>query len=57
MNRRGASALRIVLVLAAVLAAVILFAAGQLWLGIPFAIFAAILGIGAAFSRARTPSD
>jgi hypothetical protein len=57
MNRSGASPLRIVLVIAALLAGIVLVGAGQLWLGIPFAIFAAIIGVAAVSSRAKTPTD
>jgi hypothetical protein len=57
MDNRGASAFGVVLVVAAVLAAVVLLYAGQLWLAIPFAIFGAIIGLAALFNRAKTPSD
>jgi hypothetical protein len=57
MNDSGASTLRVVLILAAVMAAIVLFVAGQLWIGIPFLAFAAIVGGATLFNRAKTPTD
>jgi hypothetical protein len=57
MNTSGASALKVVLILAAVMAGIVLFVAGQLWLGLPFLAFAAMLGVAALLNRAKTPTD
>ena len=57
MNSKGVSMLRVLVTLALVLGVVITAVAGQLWLAIPFAIFAAIVGAAAVFSRAKTPTD
>jgi hypothetical protein len=57
MDNRGASLLRILLTIAAVLIAVVFIFMGQLYFGL-FVLVAAIgLGIAMLFSRAKTPSD
>jgi hypothetical protein len=57
MNNRGASPLRIILIVAAVLVAIIFAFFGQLY----FAGFLAIVAIGILvtmlFARAKTPTD
>jgi hypothetical protein len=57
MGNRGASPLRILLTIAAVMIALVFIFMGQLYFGL-FVLVAAIgLGIAMLFSRAKTPSD
>lgn len=56
MSENGATFFGIVLLVAALLAAIVLFFAGQLWLSIPFAIFGAIVAAAALFNRAKPPT-
>jgi len=57
MDNRGASPLRILLTIAAVMIALVFIFMGQLYFGL-FVLVAAIgLGIAMLFSRAKTPSD
>jgi hypothetical protein len=57
MDNRGASPMRILMTIAAVLIALVFIFMGQLYFGL-FVLVAAIgLGIAMLFSRAKTPSD
>ena len=57
MNNRGVSPLRIILVIAAVLVAIVFVFFGQLYLAIGVLVAALIVGAAALFSRAKTPTD
>ncbi|HEX8694992.1 MAG TPA: hypothetical protein VF746_21455 [Longimicrobium sp.] len=57
MDNRGASPLRILLIAAAVLIAIVFVAFGQLYIALAIFVFALIFGAAALFARARTPTD
>ena len=57
MDNRGASPLRILLIAAAVLIAIVFVAFGQLYIALAIFVFALIFGAAALFSRAKTPTD
>ncbi len=57
LDRRGASPLRILVTIAAILIAVVFIFMGQLYFGLAVLAFAVFFGIAALFARARTPSD
>ncbi|HEX2205443.1 MAG TPA: hypothetical protein VHG91_19185 [Longimicrobium sp.] len=57
MDNRGASPLRILLVLAAVMVAVVFFMFGQLYIAGALVVAALFFGFAALFARAKTPSD
>ena len=57
MDNRGASPLRIVLIAAAVLSAVMLVFLGQIGIGIAAILIVVILAAALLFARAKTPTD
>ena len=57
MDKRGASPLRIILAVAALLVAFVFITMGQLYFAGALIVAALILGFAALFARARTPSD
>jgi hypothetical protein len=57
MDNKGASPLRIVLVVAAILVAIVFVFAGQLYLAGGIIVAALILAVAMGFSRAKTPTD
>ena len=57
MDNRGASPLRILLIVAAVLIAFVFIAFGQLYIALAVFVFALIFGAAALFARAKTPTD
>ena len=57
MDDRGASPLRILLTIAAVLIAIVFIFMGQLYFGLFVLVVAIGLGIAMLFSRAGTPTD
>jgi hypothetical protein len=57
MDNRGASPVRILLTLAAVMIAVVFIFFGQLYFGLFVLVVAIGLGIAMLFSRAKTPTD
>ena len=57
MDNRGASPLRIVLIVAAVLVAIVFVFFGQLYLAGGILVAAIIFAVAALFARAKTPTD
>ncbi len=57
MDNKGASPLRIILIVAAVLVAIIFAFFGQLYFAYFLGIVAIVLGVVMLFTRAKTPTD
>ena len=57
MNNKGASPLRIILIVAAVLVAIVFAFFGQLYLAGGIVVAALILLVAVGFARAKTPTD
>jgi uncharacterized membrane protein len=57
MDNRGASPLRIILIIAAVLVAIVFAFFGQLYFAYFLGIVAIALALIALFTRAKTPTD
>jgi hypothetical protein len=57
MNNKGASPLRIILIVAALLVAIVFAFFGQLYFAYFMGIVAIVLGVVMLFTRAKTPTD
>ena len=57
MDNRGASPLRILLTIAAILIAIVFIFMGQLYFGLFVLVVAIGLGVAMLFSRVKTPTD
>ena len=57
MNNKGASPLRIILIVAAVLVAIVFAFFGQLYFAYFLGIVAIVLGVVMLFTRSKTPTD
>jgi uncharacterized membrane protein HdeD (DUF308 family) len=57
MDNKGASPLKIILIVAAVLVAIVFAFFGQLYFAYFLGIVAIVLGVVMLFTRAKTPTD